>query len=380
MSRTPILHPPSPSAMLLSALATLTLAAPAATNPVQEGFAIRADTLVLGDGTRVEDGVLVIRGDKIVAAGQVDVPEGMSVHHHPGFVSPGLVAADSRLVPSDETIDTTRPFLEDARIVDGFDAHHPALRAALEQGITSAVVSPTPNTPVGGRTAVVKTTGTVLQEDAHLAVAMQSSAIRGRTAPTGYSGLVQGLRDRLEAGEGVWGELGAAQKLAFIRVDDRHDVTRAIDLGQASGLRGVLVGASLAGEIVDLLSGAGFALVWPAYGPADATGRTREASVALSASELLFGYTLGSPLEFRFPAAAALRDGGEASSIERGFFSSAATLGLVSDRVGRLAPGLDADFVLWSGDPLALTSRVEAVYVDGTRAYRRSEDTSASRR
>ena len=34
-------------------------------------------------------------------------------------------------------------------------------------------------------------------------------------------------------------------------------------------------------------------------------------------------------------------------------------------RVGDLAKGLDADFVLWSGHPLKLTSRVEAVYVGG---------------
>lgn len=41
----------------------------------------------------------------------------------------------------------------------------------------------------------------------------------------------------------------------------------------------------------------------------------------------------------------------------------------VADRVGRLAEGLDADFVLLSGGPLLAASRVEATYVDGRAVY-----------
>ena len=37
----------------------------------------------------------------------------------------------------------------------------------------------------------------------------------------------------------------------------------------------------------------------------------------------------------------------------------------VEDRVGSLAPGLEADLVIWSGDPLSPTSTAEAVYIRG---------------
>jgi imidazolonepropionase-like amidohydrolase len=37
----------------------------------------------------------------------------------------------------------------------------------------------------------------------------------------------------------------------------------------------------------------------------------------------------------------------------------------VEDRVGSLAPGRDGDFVIWSGDPLEVTSRPQAIYIDG---------------
>lgn len=46
----------------------------------------------------------------------------------------------------------------------------------------------------------------------------------------------------------------------------------------------------------------------------------------------------------------------------------AAFLGL-DDRIGSLRPGLDGDVVIWSGDPLEVTSRAENVFVTGTEVY-----------
>jgi imidazolonepropionase-like amidohydrolase len=41
----------------------------------------------------------------------------------------------------------------------------------------------------------------------------------------------------------------------------------------------------------------------------------------------------------------------------------------VSDRIGSLAPGKDADVVVWSGDPLDIYQRPEQVYVNGEKVY-----------
>jgi|CXWL01.1.fsa_nt_gi imidazolonepropionase-like amidohydrolase len=41
----------------------------------------------------------------------------------------------------------------------------------------------------------------------------------------------------------------------------------------------------------------------------------------------------------------------------------------IADRVGSLEPGKDADFVIWSGNPLSVESRVEQTWVDGTRLF-----------
>jgi imidazolonepropionase-like amidohydrolase len=48
----------------------------------------------------------------------------------------------------------------------------------------------------------------------------------------------------------------------------------------------------------------------------------------------------------------------------------------LGDRIGQLAPGFNADLVLWSGDPFSVYSKPEKVFIDGAVAF----DSSAPRR
>src|SRR5690606_18209134 len=47
----------------------------------------------------------------------------------------------------------------------------------------------------------------------------------------------------------------------------------------------------------------------------------------------------------------------------------------VGDQLGRIAPGMRADLVLWSGDPLELTSLPDQVWLDGRAQPMRSRQT-----
>ena len=47
---------------------------------------------------------------------------------------------------------------------------------------------------------------------------------------------------------------------------------------------------------------------------------------------------------------------------------------MIDDRVGSLEPGKDADFVIWSGDPLSTLSRCESTWVDGVERFSLESD------
>ena len=44
----------------------------------------------------------------------------------------------------------------------------------------------------------------------------------------------------------------------------------------------------------------------------------------------------------------------------------------MQDRIGSLKEGMDADCVLWSGDPLDIRNHVQAVFISGALEYRRT--------
>jgi imidazolonepropionase-like amidohydrolase len=49
----------------------------------------------------------------------------------------------------------------------------------------------------------------------------------------------------------------------------------------------------------------------------------------------------------------------------------------IDDRIGSLEPGKDADFVIWSGNPLSQFTRAEQTWVDGRRYFSLEDDAAA---
>lgn len=76
------------------------------------------------------------------------------------------------------------------------------------------------------------------------------------------------------------------------------------------------------------------------------------------------------PIDFgRHQVSALMRDGLSREAALESITTKAAMVLGVDDRVGRLAPGMDADIVLWDQDPLLPWANTDRVYLNGKLVY-----------
>ncbi|HVS17095.1 MAG TPA: amidohydrolase family protein [Planctomycetota bacterium] len=362
--------------MLSLWIGTLLLAGgtPGAAPVATDSYAVRAKELWLDPGQRVEDGVLWVEAGKVRAAGRgVELPQGTPLLVHDGVVTAGMIAFDSALGLGGEAREPKRSVFPEGRIADVFDAADGGVADALQAGITSLVVTPSTQSLVGGRSAVVKTAHrTVLSSSAHLALGMSDAALDAGEFPTSKSGAMAELAARFEARDGAFGDAAAGRLPVLFEVGERDDVRRALKLVERFELAGVLSGARRAGDLAEPIAAAGLAV---AVGPFLGGTRRRELDsvLALARAGVPLVFALEAPARhpaaLRVSAAMVVRAGLDEGAAWSALTTNAAKAAGVDARVGRLAKGLDADFVLWTGDPLDLAQRPVAVFVDGARVW-----------
>jgi imidazolonepropionase-like amidohydrolase len=301
------------------------------------------------------------------------VPEGVPLLELDGVLTAGLVGCVSSAGTRDAYHESARALLAEARVADGLSPSHPDFQRALAAGITTLAIAPSPANVAGGLTAVVKADGSeFLSRGGHLALSFEDDALQADRFPTSYSGALAALERELAEPSGIWTEAAEGRLPVLLYAQERHEVQRAVEFARRHGLRGALVGAPLGGELAAQLAESGLGVVLE---PLAASSPRRQLDSVLRLAEA--GVPLAFRLEgldggtqpLRMSAARALRAGLSPELAWSALTASAAAIAGVEERVGTLAPGKDADFVLWSGDPLDLTSEVRWVFVRGERAH-----------
>ncbi len=388
---------------LLAAFAALHAleAQDAATAPQPERIQVRAARLVLGDGTSVEDGALVVEGGRIARVGRgVELDLSLPILEHDGMLTAGIVVCQTHSGAAGEVYDAARSVLPEARLAHAFDPRHSDFRKALEAGITAMVIAPSDQNLAGGITTVVKTTGEVLKKEAHLSLSFTGRSLSGGAAgfslffgadeapaaaedggpenteasgrgsrhPTSYPGAREELGRLFGDPQGAFARAAQGELPVLIEAMDRGEVARALAFAQAHRLKGAVRGAPLAAELAARFQQSGLGAILGPY----ALGQKRrslESLHELAQAGVPVAFALDAPShdpeELRLSAAMALGAGAEPAQVWKALTSDAARIAGVDERVGSLDRGKDADFVLWSGDPLDLTSRVVAVFIVG---------------
>lgn len=364
-------------------------------------IAIRAGRIHTVSGAVIDHGVIVIQNGKVVDVRPgVETPPGATVIEADNeVVIPGLVDAQVSLAePGREAEETVAP---DVRAIDGYDFYASNHRA-LSNGVTTTFLSPGSKRLLSGQGAVVKTAGKdpdrrTLVSRLGLRVTLGESP---KNPPALYVPPVPPSADRpllparrqypsSRMGEfAVLRRAGLKQGPLFIQAHNEDDLVKAVLFADELKLKLVLVDAEEAPRVTDLLVERKIPVLFnPSYSPVrrditDASRPALEATGSLAGAAALakagVRFALIAPedtvgRDLLFLAAAAVRNGlEEREALAAITLVPAEILGL-SERVGSIARGRDADLVFLSADPFAPGAAVRRVMVNGDFVFERKE-------
>ena len=392
---------------LMTSLAALALLS----SPLVTGQESAAPVFVVSGGTLwsdglgfVQNGAIVVRNGRIEAVGaSVPVPPGASViDGSNSFILPGLIDAHTQLGLRGDSIgwdtdEDVRPLTPEMRVLDAFYPFGRDVREARSGGVTTALVAPGGKNVIGGEAAIVKLAGSsfeshVVRSRAALKMSLGDEPKRAAAMPKTRMGQVYLLRDHFEkarayaarrqsANPGESDEqyeatstLLAAKIPAIVQVYRAADISNLLQLCDEFGFRAIIVYGYEAHLVAPELKRRHVPVVispikglW--YRQEKDTFEPLNAETLLAAGvRIAFQGGEGHPYGFRdllLSAGYAMKFGVTEEDALRAVTSWPAEILGVGERVGRLAPGLDADFIVLSGRPFDLRTKVQRVFIDG---------------
>jgi len=366
---------------ITAVLATLLLPAAALAAPADDsGFAVIAKRIYTGEGAPLEDGVLVVRAGKVASVG-ADAPAALTrIDRSDAVVVPGFVDVRAAVGAMRDLSEPTTAIQGDVRADDVLDPFHRDFGAALRAGITTVVLVPRADNLVGGTAVAVKCAGASLESrivrtGGPLALSVARDAAQLIRVPTSRMGAYDLFRKILDEGAGGKGtapiESFARGSLDGILVcDDDADAHFAMEEIDARGLRVRILFRGPVDEAIDDLAAAKTTVILGPFG-IETPERLLRGPAQLAARGipvvLAGAFPEGSEVGPRWTATLAARHGLARDTAVAAITSQAARTAGIEGRVGSLVAGRDADFVVLSGDPLDLSSRVLEVYIDGKR-------------
>ncbi len=385
--------------------------------------AITGARIVPVTGEPIDGGTIIIDAGKIVAVGGpgLGVPAGAEVVDAAGkWVLPGFIDAHAHLGVHEEAEgwagrdvnEMTRPVTPFVRALDGINPAEQGFRDAIGGGVLAVNVNPGSANPIGGQTAAIKCWGRVvdqmvLREPAGMKSALGENPKRvygeRKETPSTRLGTAALIREAFVEAGNYLAKLAAAEDQppserkpvdrdlgleALGRVLRREipwrqhchradDIATAMRISREFGYDLVIDHGTEAHLLADLLAAQSIPVIIGPLFTSRSKVELRNRSLAnpgrLAAAGVTIAITTDHPVvPIHFlvhQASLAVKEGLDRETALRAITINPARIIGIADRLGSLEPGKDADLVVWSADPLDVTSRAERCYQDGSEIY-----------
>lgn len=377
-----------------------------------------AQTAIVGDvvytmnGPPIENGVVLIEGDKITAvgpAGEVEIPRGYEVLTAK-VVTPGLIDSHSVVGlggflnqdQDQDQLEMSSPIQPALRAIDAYNSKDELVEWIRGFGVTTIHTGHAPGQLMSGQTMIVKTAGNsvedaVLVPTRAIAATLNTSAANSGSSSPGTRGkMLEMLRGKFIEATEYKAKIDAvdddnkppARDLnldaivqvldgevpLMITADRAQDIASALRLADEFGIRIWLDSAAEAYLMVDEIKAADVpVLIHPSM--ARPAGDRENQSFMTAANLMGNGIPVAMQSGFEgyvpktrvvlYEAAITAANGLTFEQALATITINAAIILGVDDRVGSIEPGKDADIALYDGDPFEYTSHCVGVLIDG---------------
>lgn len=394
-------------ALLLSCAAFIAL--PAVANA--QTTAITGGTLVIGDGTApIDGGTVIITAGRVTAAGKgIAIPAGATRIDATGkWVTPGIIAGFSRLGlaavdavdPSNDTSANASPFGASLDIAPAVNADVSAIAVNRAAGVTRAVVSPESGRSIfGGQGAIIDTGAdpraiTKARAFQFVEFGEAGARIAGGSRAAWFATFRNAMAEvRIPRDDGELKRADAVslapvlsgQTKLLIHAESATDILAVLDLKREfPTLDIVIVGATEGWRVTGALVAARIPVIASALSDLPVSfeqigatqsniGRMKAAGVTVAMGMIDDNDTRQAQHSVQYagnlvaltkvPGATGMNWVDAFSTIT----SKPAEIMGLGGEIGSLRTGRRGDVVMWDGDPLEVTSGVEAVWIDGIK-------------
>ena len=368
-------------------------------------------------GEAISNGVLIIHQGKIEVVGPANtaIPEQATRRDVAGkIIMPGLIDTHSH-IGSPAGGDQSAPIQPETRVLDAINVRDASLQKAQAGGITVVNIMPGSGHLISGQTLYLKLRDGEIIDDllitnkagrvaGGLKMANGTNSRRDPPFPGTRAKSAALVREKLIAAQEYRQKISRAkddadkmpprdlllealaealngERVVHHHTHRRDDIVTVLRLQKEFGFRVVLHHVSDGWKVADEIAAAkvpcSVIMVDSPGGKLEARDLDWKTGAALEKAGVLTGFHTDDSVTdsrlFLRSAALAVRAGMSRQAALEALTVAGARMLDLEDRIGTLEAGKEADFIILSGDPLSVYTKVLETWVDGSRVFDRTD-------
>jgi imidazolonepropionase-like amidohydrolase len=377
-------------------------------------MAIKAKKIYTVSNGVIENGVILIQDGKIqeVRTG-LEIPWNVDVvDYSQKVIVPGMVEA--HVARGYDVANETNALTPFVTVLDNIDTSHDTFTSALKDGVTALHIMPGNNTILGGKGALVKSVGLVVEDMLLIPESGLKITVVGTPAQTRMGVMAQLRRYFNETKEYMEKQKQEAEKeeksvstpgsfrspervkydsvvdllegryKAYVYCQGPSDVVRAYDLSEKFGYSSVYLLGPECYKAADFIAAKKLDIIldpeWILYERDPLTEEVKKIDVARVFHQKGIAFALLSEpnrvhtRSLSYQAMRALASGLSHDEVLKAVTIIPARMLGADGLIGSIDKGKLASFTVLDDDPFKLSTKVEFVYIDGKLVYERAKD------